>query len=41
MDVADEDESEKMFNNIKDFTDIELFNQPVTAPQPTDNIKKK
>ena len=37
MDVADEAEAERMFNNLQDFTDVEFFNQQAKAPQPVDN----
>ena len=39
MDVADEVEASRMFDNLQDFTDVEFFNSP--PPQPEVNIQKR
>ena len=40
MDVADEVEASRMFDNLQDFTDVEFFNSSAT-PQPEVNIQKR
>ena len=41
MDVADEVEASRMFENLQDFTDVAFYNSPAKAPQPVANIQKR